>query len=47
MLKVVFKELLLLPLFPLDLHPELPIAFFDLLTNFVNARFKSQLFVLL
>ena len=30
----------------LDLQSELPIALFDLLTNFVDARLESQLFVL-
>lgn len=46
MLEIVLEELLPLPFFLLDLQPELPIALFDLLTNFVDARLESQLFVL-
>jgi len=45
MLEIVFKGLLPLSFFLLDLQPKLPIALFDLLTNFVDARLESQLFV--
>jgi len=45
-LEVVFlEELLPLSLFLLDLKPELPVALFDFLTDFVDPRFESHLFV--